>query len=302
MSAGGRESEAERSSAAAELILPVERGHLYTLQFEDWLWAVDPDGAKVRSFSFRGQELLGGTPPCDGSTFWTSPQSDWGWPPVENLDSARYSARTAGLGTDCPYIEMHSPLVCFECRRGSVDFVLTKRFCADLKKRSILVDYSLEASRGSLQLAPWEVTRLGPGGLSVFAVGPGGIREQSNLSVTLSGGRAWFDHAAWTAGENQKAFADGAGGCVAHFTDGLMLLKTFSDVAPFEQAPGEAEIELYSDASGSYIELEQQGRFEQLAVETPLRYAVTWQLRPVPAAVPVRLGEGKLLDFIERYL
>ena len=53
--------------------------------------------------------------------------------------------------------------------------------------------------------------------------------------------------------------ADGVGGFVAHAASGLLFLKSFADVPPELQAPGEGEIEIY--ANNRYVEIEVQGPY-----------------------------------------
>lgn len=43
------------------------------------------EGARITSFTLGGKEIIG----PGGSTFWTSPQDPWGWPPIpEHHDKA----------------------------------------------------------------------------------------------------------------------------------------------------------------------------------------------------------------------
>src|SRR5690606_17663462 len=55
-------------------------------------------GGRVQKCTFAGRELLSdpdANPDNWGATYWTSPQADWGWPPVPEVDSAPYAATTS---------------------------------------------------------------------------------------------------------------------------------------------------------------------------------------------------------------
>ena len=51
-------------------------------------------GGKILSFRLVDNEILSQTrfPNSFGSTFWTSPQSEWNWPPVPEYDSKAFAA------------------------------------------------------------------------------------------------------------------------------------------------------------------------------------------------------------------
>src|SRR5258708_7975900 len=70
------------------------------LAFDDVYFEVDPDvGGRVTSFRLGATDILAG-PDVDahnyGSTFWTSPQSDWGWPPPGEVDRDPYAISFEG--------------------------------------------------------------------------------------------------------------------------------------------------------------------------------------------------------------
>jgi hypothetical protein len=98
--------------------------------------------------------------------------------------------------------------------------------------------------------------------------------------------------------ENAKSFGDGADGWLAHMAGQLLLLMTFPKVPRSAQAPTEAEIELYVDRTGLFVEVEQQGPYEPIppgGESTP--WVVRFQVHVVPAEVPVSPGP-KLLTWV----
>ncbi|HEY5958208.1 MAG TPA: hypothetical protein VIV60_16705, partial [Polyangiaceae bacterium] len=68
---------------------------------------IDPAlGARILSFVLDGHNVLleapavAGTDNANnfGATFWPSPQSAWGWPPIAEIDSGEYALSKAGDG------------------------------------------------------------------------------------------------------------------------------------------------------------------------------------------------------------
>jgi hypothetical protein len=73
---------------------------------------------------------------------------------------------------------------------------------------------------------------------------------------------------------------------------------TFPKVPRARQAPTEAEIELYVDRTGLFVEVEQQGAYETIApggVSTP--WTVWFQVHALPGGVPAERG-GALLTWV----
>jgi hypothetical protein len=96
---------------------------------------------------------------------------------------------------------------------------------------------------------------------------------------------------------SQKFTGDGAEGWLAHVAGDKLLLKTWADVPSSQQAPApEGEVEIY--AAATYVELEPQGPFTQLAPGQSLEWSVRWYLRQLPSDVPVSLGSTALLAFV----
>ena len=79
--------------------------------------------------------------------------------------------------------------------------------------------------------------------------------------------------------------ADGKG-WLAYLNNGLLLLKKFDDLSPTQPAPGEAEIQVYVNRGKTYIELESQGAYTNLAPGESLTWTVRWQLEPYNGTAP----------------
>jgi hypothetical protein len=224
-----------------------------------------------------------------GSTFWTSPQSDWGWPPVAAIDTGAY---TAALDGDTLVLTSAPATV------GDATVTVEKRVSVDTA--GVTLAYTVR-NVGDTQatLAGWEVTRVATGGLTFFPAGASTTSTVGTFPSHVSGGIVWFDGAPSPAGDT-KLVADGAQGWLAHVTGGVLLLQTFADLAPADTAPGEGEIELF--AAANYIELENQGAYTPLAPGASLTHTVHWQVTTLPTSIPVAVGSGGLTAFVRAQL
>ncbi len=278
-----------------QLVAPVQTGSVYTFNFGDTAFAVDAARAgRVIRFALAGRNILteaqGPTDNNWGSTFWPSPQSDWNWPPPAELDPGPYQPKvTAGV------LSLASPV------SPGLGLAVTKRFTCDPGKGQVTIEYGI-VNKGSKAraVAPWEITRVAAGGLTFFPMGEGKPWKgpQELLALDLRDGVAWLDYAQTTGASDQKAFADGREGWIAHLSGDLLLVKAFADTTPAQAAPGEAEIELYTDAARSYIEVENQGAYVTLDPGAASRWPVRWYLRRVDRATAG--DKARLLELVRQ--
>lgn len=275
------------------LTLPIARsGGKYVLEFGGNLLEVTASaGGRVTAWSSGGTNILTG-PAVNatnyGSTFWTSPQSQWNWPPPVGLDDSAYTGSVS-----CTTITMVSATVTF----GTTSYVVTKRYSPDFTRQAVDIQYSVKNVGGaSISIAPWEISRVAPNGLTFFPTGE--IYTSTQIAYQNQGGVTWMDYAsAIGSGAGKKLFADGASGWMAHAGSGLVFVKSFTDVPKAQQAPGEAEVEMYLDPA--YEEVETQGAYVAVASQATLSWSVKWYLRPVPGAVSVAVGSSSLVSFVQ---
>lgn len=283
------------SGGAPTLAGPIQRGELLVLEFEGRKLTVDPrEGARITSLTFEGTELLTQESEHDdnfGSTFWTSPQSDWSWPPPEALDRAEYAFE---VGANSFAVES-SPS---DVQDGRV--VARKEFSVDFVAGAFVLRYALEnVGSETIRVAPWEVTRVRPNGLTFF---PTGTREVKTPDLDLlflekSGGVSFFDHAAWERGSAEKVNADALEGFVAHATGSVLFVKTWTDVAASAQHEEEGEVGLFADPDGGYVEVENQGALVELVSGAEVFYEVRWFVAGLPSTVEVAVGSAALVEF-----
>jgi len=294
-SAGG----AAGSGATAALQTPVVRGDRCVLALGPVVMEVVPaQGGRITSLRFDQRELLTG-PSVNainyGSTFWTSPQADWSWPPIAAIDSAAFSV-AAAPDTECVLQGMKV----VDGAHPNVDGIsIEKRFGADAAEQALVVQYSIvNQGPSARRLEPWEITRVAPGGLTFYASdsAPSGDRKPV---TTTAGGCVWLEHGA-SVPVDSKLFGDGKG-WLAHVTpDDVLLLKVFDDVAPNAAANGEAEVELYTGAG--YDEIESQGSYAEIQPGAKRDWTVRWYVRALPDSVARTAGNPELVAFVEGLL
>ena len=75
------------------ILLPLAAMAQQQLTVGDVTMTISPEkGAKILSLQYKGQEVISQltAPESFGSTFWTSPQKEWNWPPVREFDKMPY--------------------------------------------------------------------------------------------------------------------------------------------------------------------------------------------------------------------
>jgi len=239
------------------------------LKVGDMSMTVSPrQGGKVLSLKYKDQEVISQSkfPESYGSTFWTSPQKEWNWPPVYEFDKMPYSVE-----------EINGSLVLTSEISEKLKYRIRKTFRADEKDGCFVVTYSIINESGEVrQVAPWEITRVAnDGGLIFFDAPLKGITPAGLMPFEAKYGNVWYRTD--EANDNRKINADGKG-WLAYVSNGLLLLKTFDNLQPADPAPGEAEIQVYVNRGKTYIELESQGAYTTLQPKEELNWTVRWYL------------------------
>ena len=226
-------------------------------------------GGRIVSLKYDGKEVISQSkaPESFGSTFWTSPQNVWNWPPVPEIDKYPYE-----ITEDGP-----QQLTITSQVAPKLGMSVSKKFVADKKNGRIDVTYQIvNADNRPHEVAPWEVTRVPHGGLIFFEAPLEGFTPAGLMAFENAHGCAWTKPD--VKQENRKVNADGKG-WLAFLNDGLLLLKTFDDLKDGQPAPGEAEIQVYINRGKSYIELESQGAYVTLKPGESLSWTVGWTLK-----------------------
>lgn len=271
-------------------------GTLYTLQLGDLKMVVDGSrGARVTEFSLFGtnalvsHELSAGN---FGSTYWPSPQSSWCaagggcWPPPVAIDEQPY---TGAVDADNS-IHVTSGTASIGSVAGSA-IVVDKRFVPAPEHGAVDVTYTLTNTSPdvSVVLAPWQITRVYASALTFFAPGTGDVTYAPNTdsSFTLKDAEGYRFYRSDIVIHDSKAFADGTGWIAQLTPERLLYVSQASDIQPAEAAPGEAEIEIFTNSNYVYVEVEQQGALTTIAPGEALTWTVRWKLRRAPADTSV---------------
>ncbi len=225
-------------------------------------------GAKILSCTYGDKEVLSQMkfPNWFGSTFWTSPQKEWNWPPVTEHDSAPYSVE-----------QKDGAIVMTSGLSEKIPLRIVKKFSTDESDNAIVIEYSIINESGAQRkVAPWEITRVpAEGGMVLFEGPVEGIWPKGLMAFNAENDLAWFKFD--EADRNRKVNSDGKG-WLAYAGNGLLLVKKFEDIAADAPAPGEAEIQVYINRGKTYVELESQGAYKTLENGESLSWTVRWYL------------------------
>jgi hypothetical protein len=207
-------------------------------------------------------------PESFGSTFWTSPQKEWNWPPIPEYDKQPYTVEENGTS-----------LVMKSNVSSRLGYRITKEFLPDTKNDAIIVNYTITNESGETRkVAPWEITRVQNGdGLIFFDADVTKITPTNLMDFKEEYGAAWYQPD--VTNQNRKINADGKG-WLAYVANGLLLVKKFQDLDATQPAPDEAEIQVYVNRGKAHIELESQGAYTELQPGKSLTWTVRWYLIP----------------------
>ena len=270
----------------------------YVVSVQDLSMTVDAaHGGKILSFKLGDREVIaqnpaaapqpeqpapeGGRPRMRwfnpnsyGSTFWTSPQKEWNWPPVPEYDNLPYTAEIK----DGPVkiLDVAVPALFLEGQVSKYGYRIRKTITVDPSDLAFVVTYSIVNESGETrQVAPWEITRVPNGGFLEFDATPETVTPADLMKVSFDDGMATLE--VDVADQNRKINVDGKGWL--NFRDnGLVMTKRFADIAQEDAAPGEAEIQVYIDARKSFVEIEAQGPYTELQPGEKLDWTVRWYL------------------------
>ena len=268
----------------------------YVLSVQDLSMTVDAGhGGKILSFKLGEQEVLAQNPAAApqpaqpgegqprrrffnpnsyGSTFWTSPQAEWNWPPVPEYDNLPYTAEIK----DGPVkvADVTIPALFLQGQVSKYGYRVCKAFTVDPSDLAFVITYSIVNESGETRkIAPWQISRVPNGGFLEFDAKPEGVTPADLMKVTFAEGLATLE--VDVADQNRKINVDGKGWL--NFRDkGLVLTQRFPDITQDAAAPGEAEIQVYIDARKSFVEIEAQGPYTELKPGEKLDWTVRWYL------------------------
>ena len=124
-------------AASAQAVQALEDSK-YSIAVGDVTLTVDAaHGGKVLSYKLGDKEVLnqGRFPNSFGSTFWTSPQREWNWPPVAEYDTKAFEAAVEG-----------NTLVLTGQKSERFGYRIRKAFAADPADGAVVITYTAACS------------------------------------------------------------------------------------------------------------------------------------------------------------
>ncbi len=254
------------------------------------------EGGKIMSYKYGDTEMLSQLkrPNQYGSTFWTSPQKEWNWPPVNEFDRAPYTDESGTYKS--VFGDGNQSLTLASQVGRKLPFQIVKQYSPDPKGRFIRVSYTIiNKGEETRQVAPWEISRVlaDEKGLIFFDAPVEGITPADLIPFKEVAGASWYNPD--VTNQNRKINSDGKG-WLAYAANGFLMIKKFDDITPSQPAPEEAEIQIYVNMGKSYIELESQGEYKTLAPGEKLTWEVDWYLIPNENTEPSK----KLLKLVNK--
>jgi len=277
-----------------------QKGNIYTLTQGSTRLEINAGIAgRISSLKIDGTEMLL-TPDKAGnaiwgSVFWSSPQSEWSWPPIHLLDSAPYQ------------VSVTDERIVFTSKVDpTTGYQFVKSYGINTEKNCVSIIYSIyNHSNVEKNVAGWEVTRFPPTGMAFF---PQGNTESSSgifypLVVEHVGEMTWATYKRENILQNHhKLMTDGKEGWVAYTTAGKIFIKEFADVPVELIVSGEGEIELFANVEKTFWEIDQQGVMTKLAPGEHLDWEVRWHTRSLPNDIPARVGSEDLVNYVRGVL
>jgi hypothetical protein len=280
--------------AQTDLLIKNYKPETYELRSGDAIMKISSNGGRIISFRVGTHEFLTSADQHEnyGSTLWTAPQSNWGWPPFSVLDEDEYSVEQSGGN-----LKMKSNP---DPKSG---FQIEKSW-QPIGDQSIRIEYIIRnISDKEKAVGPWEVTRVPCGGIAFFPDGDKAAIPESSLKPDMQKeGINWISITKTPIPDHQKLFATANEGWLAYELNGILFIKQFPDIKPENYSPQQAEVEIYTHNDKSYSELENHGAYRVLQPGESTSYTVTWSLVPVPPKVKLTEGSRKLTSFTRKQI
>jgi len=232
---------------------------------------VDPQlGGRITSLTLNGKEVLK-TSRDElnlqwGSTAWTSPQSDWEWPPIATFDSEPFTM-------DQP----REHVLLLESARDSATLLrMIKRITLGPDSDVGITYWITNEGGSSVQVAAWENTRLPYAGYIEFQSDSlRGDQDTLPVSVVDSTYVIHFDD---RHTERQKVFADLATDSVTYYGNGIRFCKYTAITNLFHTPPGQAPLEVYFDPAAGFMEFELHGYYRRIEPKASADLRVRWKI------------------------
>ena len=227
-------------------------------------------GGRISSLTYDGVEVLKTTRDDAnlqwGSTVWTSPQSDWNWPPPPAFDSE-------------PYVltELSEHRILLEGPRDSATFLrMRKRIVLGPDSDIGLTYWVTNEGVSSVSAALWENTRLPYAGTFEFVADTVWTeRDSIEFDFQDSLRIVTLDDRHTEAG---KLFANLPTGTATYRHNGLELTKHTVVKDLYRTPPKEAPLEIYADPKAGFFEFELVGDYRNISPGESNNVRLKWSL------------------------
>ena len=250
---------------------------------------VSANGGRIISFKLGENEFITNIKEHEnfGSTLWTAPQSDWGWPPYTVLDSKEYETNI--IGNKLKMVSKPDTL-------SGLQFEKTFTVA---RNHYIQIKYQIRnISKSPKGVGAWEVTRVPCGGVVFFPWGGSEKLPQSSLTDYIQKENInWISINKTPLQNHQKLFSTASEGWLAYVLNRTLFIKKFEDIKYAQYSPNQGEVEIYVDKDKSYAELENQGSYQLLQPSKTISYTVSWYLVPIPKSINLTIGSDQLISF-----
>jgi hypothetical protein len=233
---------------------------------------VDPAiGGRISSLTFNGIEILNTSRDSNnlqwGSTAWSSPQSDWNWPPIAAFDVEPFEVMR---------VEEKSILL-----EGPTDpethLRMRKRFTLGPESDIGLTYWLTNEGVSSINVALWENTRLPYAGRFEFQADS--IRGSLDTLPVNFQDSLYTIYADERHVQPQKVFADLPTTTARYYNNGVILTKHNLANAFYRVAPGQGPLEIYLDPPAGFVEFELQGDYRLIGPGESNNLRAKWSIK-----------------------
>lgn len=226
-----------------------------------------------------------------GSVLWSSPQSEWNWPPLPELNSQPYHVSCDSNKTAIILSSEIEPKTRYQ---------FVKSYSLGDRPQTFKIRYKIiNHSDQTKHVAAIENTRVKPQGIAFF---PKGNTEPSSgifypLDVEILDGIVWHQFfPEKIRQDHHKIMMDGKEGWLAYNKGQYLLVQRFAD-SEAEQAPEtEREIEIFGHMDRTFAEIKHQSSLHHLAPGEYFEWEVEWQVKKLPDHQDFSVGSEELVE------
>ncbi|OAV44627.1 hypothetical protein [Lewinella sp. 4G2] len=234
---------------------------------------VDPaNGARITSYKYQDKEVLnqdqGNNGLMFGSTVWTGPQEDWGWPPPAAFDTKPYNV-----------VKVRDNVYLFTSEVDPESELRLEKRVQMTEAGEVGLRYAvINESNKNVRVGAWENTRLPYGGRFEFPIGDTAWSKVDPLPLVIKDSTAviFLDE---QNTEPAKVYASLRDTAVRYVHEGLIFTKQTMITGKNQVAEGQAPLEIYFDPENGFSEYELHGGVYTLQPAQRAVMRVKWTLR-----------------------